>query len=102
MKSPFALLGVPETADDETVKKAYLQQIREHPPEREAEQFQAIRRAFEVIKTHRDRLRYRLFQQETPDVEYLVETALRVGAARRPSEQQFLQVLNESLSKHRA
>ena len=101
MKNPFVLLGVPETADDEAIKKAYLQQVRQHPPEREPEQFQAIRVAFEAIKTHRDRLRYRLFQQEAPDMEALVETALRGGTGKRPTEQQFLRTLTESLGKRR-
>ena len=99
MKNPFILLGIPETADDEAIKKAYLQQVRQHPPEREPEQFQAIRLAFEAIKTHRDRLRYRLFQLETPEVEALVETALRTGTGKRPTAPQFLRALTESLSK---
>jgi len=101
MKNPFVLLGVPETADDEAIKKAYLQQVRQHPPEREPEQFQSIRLAFEAIKTRRDRLRYRLFQQEAPDMEALVETALRSETGKRPTEQQFLRVLTESLGKRR-
>jgi len=101
MKNPFVLLGVTETADDEAIKKAYLQQVRQHPPEREPEQFQAIRVAFEAIKTRRDRLRYRLFQQEAPDMEALVETALRGGTGKRPTEQQCLRTLTESLGKRR-
>jgi hypothetical protein len=36
MPNPFAVLGVAETADDDAIKKAYLQQVREHPPERNA------------------------------------------------------------------
>lgn len=32
MPNPFTVLGVIETADDDTIKKAYLQQVREHPP----------------------------------------------------------------------
>jgi len=99
MKNPFILLGVSETADDETIKKAYLQQVRQHPPEREPEQFQAIRLAFEAIKTQRDRLRYRLFQLETPDMEALMETALHGGTSKRPTAQQFLRVLTEGLGK---
>ena len=99
MKNPFILLGVPETADDEAIKKAYLQQVRQHPPEREPEQFQAIRLAFEAIKTRQDRLRYRLFQLETPAIEALVETALQGGTGKRPTEQQLLRALTESLGK---
>ena len=101
MKNPFVLLGVSEDADDETIKKAYLQQVRRHPPEREPDQFQAIRLAFEAVKTRRDRLCYRLFQQDPPDMGALVETALQGGTSRRPTEQQFLRVLTETLNKPR-
>ena len=90
MPNPFTVLGVVETADDDTIKKAYLQQVREHPPERDAERFQTIRAAYEAIKTRRDRLSYRLFQQETPDLPGLVASALQAGPRRRPSEQQLL------------
>ena len=98
MPSPFAVLGVAETADDDAIKKAYLQQVREHPPERDSERFQAIRVAYEAIKTRRDRLRYRLFGQETPDLVGLMASALQPGPRRRPTEQQLRQFLNGRLT----
>ncbi|QQS54846.1 MAG: J domain-containing protein [Candidatus Competibacteraceae bacterium] len=98
MPNPFTVLGVVETADDDTIKKAYLQQVREHPPERDAERFQTIRAAYEAIKTRRDRLSYRLFQKEIPDLAGLVASALQAGPRRRPSEQQLLQVLHGRLT----
>ncbi|MBE2294401.1 MAG: DnaJ domain-containing protein [Phycisphaerales bacterium] len=98
MPNPFTVLGIVETADDEAIKKAYLQKVREHPPERDAERFQAIRTAYEAIKTRRDRLDYQLFQRETPDLAELVANALQSGPRRRPSEQQLLQVLSNRLS----
>jgi len=99
MKNPFAVLGVADDADDAAIKKAYLQQVRLHPPERDPERFQTIRGAFEAIQTQRDRLRYRLFQQETPDLEGLVAAALRPGSGQRPGEQQFQDALAELLSQ---
>ena len=98
MLNPFHVLGVAETADDDAIKKAYLQQVREHPPERSPERFQAIRSAYEAIKTRRDRLSYRLFQQETADLSALVATALKPGPVRRPSEAQLRQWLNQRLT----
>ena len=68
MLNPLAVLGAAETADDDAIKKAYLRQVREYPPERDPDRFQAIRAAFDAIKTRPDRLRYRLFGQDTPDV----------------------------------
>ena len=102
MKNPFDVLDVPVTADDETIKKAYLQKVREYPPEREPERFQLIRTAFETIKTRQDRLSYRLFHQETPDVEGLVAQALRTGTGKRPSEKQLMQVLIDSLTSRKS
>ena len=49
MPNPFTVLGVVETANDDTIKKAYLQQVREHPPERDAERFQTIRDEYDFI-----------------------------------------------------
>ena len=99
MPNPFHLLGVPEDASDDAIKKAYLQRVREYPPERDPDRFQAIRAAYEAIKTHRDRLRYRLFHQETPDLAELAVAALRPGATRRrPSEAQIRQLLSQRLT----
>ena len=99
MPNPFDLLGVAETAADDAIKKAYLRQVREHPPERDPDRFQAIRAAYEAIKTHRDRLRHRLFHQETPDLAELMVTALRPdGSRHRPSETQIRQLLSQRLT----
>ncbi|MDG4552053.1 MAG: J domain-containing protein [Candidatus Contendobacter sp.] len=99
MLNPFDLLGVAETAGDDAIKRAYLQRVREHPPERDPDRFQAIRAAYETIKTHRDRLRHRLFHQQTPDLAELVATTLRPGdSRRRPAETQIRQLLNQRLT----
>lgn len=99
MPNPFDLLGVAEDAGDDTIKKAYLQRVREHLPERDPGRFQAIRAAYEAIKTHKDRLSYRLFHQETPDLIGLAAAALRPGdTRRRPSESQLRQLLSQRLT----
>lgn len=99
MPNPFDLLSVAEDADDDTIKKAYLQRVREHPPERDPGRFQAIRAAYEAIKTHKDRLSYRLFHQETPDLIGLAAAALRPGdTRRRSSESQLRQLLSQRLT----
>ena len=98
MLHPFAVLGAAETADDDAIKKAYLRQVREYPPERDPDRFQAIRAAFDAIKTRPDRLRYRLFGQDTPDVTGLAASALQSGSRRRLSETQLRQWLNSRLN----
>ena len=98
MPNPFITLDVAETADDDAIKKAYLQQVREHPPERDPERFQTIRAAYERIKTRRDRLRYRLVQQDTPVLARLMANALQPGPFHRLTEQQLRQWLSHRLT----
>jgi len=98
MKNPFAMLQVAETATDEDIQKAYLRQVREHPPERAPERFQEIRHAYETIKTRRDRLHYQLFHSEPPDIVTLLAPWLQQsGGARRPAEEELRQLLRWSL-----
>ncbi len=99
MHDPFVVLNVHEEATDEEINKAYLQKVREYPPERDAERFREIRAAFETIRTLRDRLTYRLFHAEPTDTRALIEPLLQKNAHRRPSEKCFLEALDCSL-KH--
>jgi len=102
MKNPFVLLGVPENADDEDGQKGLSAAGA-------ATSAGARRRSCSrpsawparPSKTRRDRLCYHLFQQEPPDMEALMETALQGGTGRRPTEQLFLRVLTETLNKPR-
>jgi curved DNA-binding protein CbpA len=99
MKTPFEVLGVDETAGDEAIKRAYLQKVREHPPERDPERFQAIRAAFEAVADHRRRLGHQLFHRELPDVTVLLESLAKARPRRRPQEPLLLQVLAASIHK---
>jgi curved DNA-binding protein CbpA len=99
MKDPFQVLGVSVTAGDEAIKKAYLQKVREFPPDREPERFQVIRSAFEVIQTQRNRLHYGLFHAEPPDPNTLLEGWLPTGSGQRPSLELLQQTLLRSLTE---
>ncbi|MBT9582069.1 J domain-containing protein [bacterium] len=44
------LLGLPTVADAEQIRAAYLAKVKEFPPERCGQEFQEIRRAYEVLK----------------------------------------------------
>ncbi|MGI9212532.1 MAG: DnaJ domain-containing protein, partial [Methylococcaceae bacterium] len=61
MKTPFEILEIDVEADDETIKKAYLRKVRQHPPERDSAAFQTIRDAYEAVKTRQDKIRHTLF-----------------------------------------
>lgn len=61
MLNPFTILNIKETADDDTVRAAYLHAIRHSPPDRDPEGFQRIRQAYEAICDAEKRLAFRLF-----------------------------------------
>lgn len=99
MKTPFDILGVTENASDEAIKKAYLQKVRQYPPERSPEQFQRIRGAFEAIQNLQQRLKYQLFHHETPSLNALLERGLRTGEPQRPTEDMLTQALRQCLNR---
>ena len=59
--SPFAVLGIDETADDAAVRAAYLAAVRRSPPDRDPEGFRRVREAYEAVRDEERRLALRLF-----------------------------------------
>jgi curved DNA-binding protein CbpA len=57
----MAMLGVSHDATDEEIRSAYLQKVREYPPDRSPEQFEKIRDAYEALRDPRRRMHHRLF-----------------------------------------
>ncbi|OQW95993.1 MAG: hypothetical protein BWK79_00365 [Beggiatoa sp. IS2] len=100
MRTPFDILGVGDDATDEIIKKAYLHKVRQYPPEREPEEFQKVRAAFEQIKDQRQRLRYQLFHHDPPGLDSLWQhPLLQSGQSQRPDETLIQQALAESLTR---
>ncbi|BCX88061.1 molecular chaperone DnaJ [Methylomarinovum tepidoasis] len=91
MKSldPYAVLKIGPDAGDETIRRAYLDQVRRHPPEREPEAFQQIQWAYEQIKDERSRIHYQLFHVTEPEK---IAAALPAG---RPSLAQLRALLRD-------
>lgn len=67
MKTAFEILEVEPDADNARIKSAYLSMVKRFPPEQFPEEFQTVYRAYELIKTSEDRLRYRLFYCSLPE-----------------------------------
>lgn len=59
-----AILGVSADALDDELRAAYLEKVRLHPPDRDAEQFELVRDAYEQLRNPRIRARRVL---ECPD-----------------------------------
>ncbi len=49
-RNPIELLGLQDNASKTDIKKAYLQKIREFPPDKFPEQFKQIRQAYETLQ----------------------------------------------------
>jgi curved DNA-binding protein CbpA len=84
--NPFHLLGVEETADDEEIRRTYLDAVKSCPPERDGERFAALTRAYDTVKDKRSRCEYILFNRECPGdspLDALVQWA-RVRTVPRP------------------
>lgn len=81
MTDPFLILGVAEEATDEEVKRRYLALVRVFSPERDPERFQAIRTAFEAIRSRRGRLRQRLLHAGQAPLLRLKLSCLEGGGA---------------------
>ena len=90
MTDPYSVLGVPDDADDETIRRRYLELVREFPPERNPERFAAVRAAYERLKDLDARVRDRLFEQGKRDgIDELIEDL----ACRTPRRRYSLQSL---------
>ncbi len=62
--TPYEILAVdPQQADDQIVRRAYLELVRRYPPDRFPDRFQAIHAAYEQLKDERSRLEYYLFDR---------------------------------------
>jgi DnaJ domain len=62
MTDPYAELGLPADADDDAIRRRYLELVKQFSPERHPEKFAAIRRAYESLRDLETRLKYRLFE----------------------------------------
>ncbi len=74
MADPYQVLGLAGDSDDETIRRRYLELVREFPPERHPERFAAVRAAYESLRNLDTRLRYRLFEAgRNESIEGLIE-----------------------------
>jgi DnaJ-class molecular chaperone len=82
MRNPYLILGIDEDADDAAVETAYLQGIKRCPPERDAERFEALRQAYETLRTQRKRVAYALFHKRAAGARRHPRQGSAGGAAR--------------------
>lgn len=74
--NPHAELGLAADATPEQVRSAYLQLVREYPPERDAEKFHQIHAAYTMLNDPLLQAQALLMQnKEPPDLAALVNEA---------------------------
>jgi hypothetical protein len=49
--NPYRVLKIQPGATDDEVRRAYMAQVREHPPERDPDGFKTVRAAYEKLRT---------------------------------------------------
>ena len=99
MTNPFELLKIPESAGDDEIRAAYLARVREYPPERAPEQFQAIRAAYDRIKTEKARIAHLYIDPPEVDNNEVLNLLLRADQPGRPNPQQFQNLFADSLQQ---
>jgi curved DNA-binding protein CbpA len=93
MSDPYSVLGLSPDSDDETIRRRYLQLVRQFSPEQHPDRFAAIRQAYEHLRDLNTRLRYRLFEAgKNESVDALIEEIACRSPRRRLSLETLLAV----------
>ena len=96
MADPYEVLGLPADSDDESIRRRYLELVRQFPPERNPEKFAAVRQAYESLRDLNTRLRYRLFEAGKKEtVEAIIQELACQSQRRRVSLQEMLKMLDQ-------
>jgi curved DNA-binding protein CbpA len=67
MNDPFAVLELPPDADEETIRRRYLELVRQSPPDRDPSRFAAIRQAYDEVRDPDRRLAKLLLEVSSTD-----------------------------------
>ncbi|WAK00653.1 J domain-containing protein [Methylobacter sp. YRD-M1] len=99
MKTPYELLEVAPDATDAEIKQAYLEKVKDNPPDRDQERFQLIHEAYLSIKDHKSRLSHALFNAPSADFDELLDQALHTTQAPQVRPEHFKQLLRAGLDE---
>lgn len=97
MKTPYDILDVAEQATDAEIKQAYLQKVKQFPPDHYHQQFQQIHKAYEAIKDLSSRTKYALFTVPEADFNSLLDHAFSVGQALSIGAEHFDKLLRAGI-----
>jgi curved DNA-binding protein CbpA len=96
MTDPYAILDLPADASDETIRRRYLELVKQFSPEHHPDKFAQIRQAYESLRDRETRLRYRLFEAGRSDS---IDAILEELACQKTRRRMSLQALANSAPK---
>jgi curved DNA-binding protein CbpA len=97
MADPYVVMSLPADSNDETIRRRYLELVRQFSPERHPEKFAAVRQAYESLRDLDTRLRYRLFEAGKNDsVDALIEEVTCRSSRRRLSLETLLALVKKA------
>lgn len=97
MTDPYSVLGLPPDSDDETVRRRYLELVRQFSPEHHPDKFAAVREAYENLRDLNTRLRRRLFDADQHEsLDGLIEEIACRSSRRRLSLATLLSTVKKS------
>lgn len=97
--TPYKLLAIAPSSDDAQIKTAYLNKIKEYPPDHHPQMFERVQQAYQQIKDITARIKYRLLTPPQFDVAELMLHKLPTKNQARPKMAQLLQLLENSTQK---
>ncbi|MDQ0253410.1 hypothetical protein J2S74_000782 [Evansella vedderi] len=74
-ESYYKILGTTAKISQRRIKEKYIEAVRKHPPETDPEQFEKIRKAYEVLKDPLKRKEYDLMRKYGGKIENMLEKA---------------------------
>jgi curved DNA-binding protein CbpA len=96
MSDPYAVFGLSPDSDDETIRRRYLELVRQFSPEHHPEKFAAIRAAYESLRDLNTRLSHQLFEAGRKET---VDAIVEEIACRSPRRRVSLKTLLSTLRK---
>lgn len=88
--NPYLILNVPDDAEDEAIRSAYLTQLRRHSPDTDPVGFERVQTAYQNIKDIESRCRWWFFERdeapESPIALLIEREQIRPHTARPWSE----------------
>jgi curved DNA-binding protein CbpA len=96
MADPYKVLGLNSDSDDATIRRRYLELVKQFPPEHHPEKFTAIRAAYESLRDLTTRVRHRLFEAgKNESLDAIIEELECPKQRRRVSLQNLLMLVRK-------